>query len=553
MKATAEKLRLIADDLKIHSKKFISEKSTDADAESYSSMKKNNAVNVEMQSNDVESNSSYHELIEDDSLSEGDEKHDSTFEYEIKKMVKLALTWSFSSFVETSASLIRIAIISHFMGTGEMICYSYVWFLISLANVISEALYSSLYKHVNNAVALETEEGNINAGKYIRISLYLNVFTSLLVNTALIMTIDPIMRLYGYGEQIALLSQKYMYIAAVNDIMTSTISFPGLIVDIIGHADFDAIFGLVDSIMDILIAMIAVPRFQLDLIQLGVIHIVHDVIMTILYYWITWYRNQWFDKFKEGIVYPLDIQLSFCNLCCCKNVLKGNDLHLVMSLTKKTIPLTFDAITAELEFFFLTFFAAFLGPAESVTWILISYIWEFVGILPACIASAAEYSVANLLSKNNIHLAKQVASMSIWMTVASSAFSCLILFFSRYLIVKAVTKEATLYEMLLEIISYIVICDPILGLSTSVSYLNRALGMYRRSTKIEFLITILVTIPAAAVCTYVFRFNVEGIAAASYFGSATMSLTIVIVYVCADWDKAVEKNKMMSGEYSNVK
>ena len=136
------------------------------------------------------------------------------------------------------------------------------------------------------------------------------------------MTIDPIMRLYGYGEQIALLSQKYMYIATVNDLMTSTISFPGLVVDIIGHADFDAMFGLVDSIMDILIAIFIVPRYQLTLLELGVIHIVHDVIMTIAYYWITWHRNRWFDKFREGIVYPLDINLSFCNLFCCKNVLK---------------------------------------------------------------------------------------------------------------------------------------------------------------------------------------------------------------------------------------
>lgn len=200
------------------------------------------------------------------------------------------------------------------MGTVEMICYSYTWFIISISSVVSEALYSSLYKHVNNAVALETEEGNTTAGKYIRIGMCINLFNSLLVNAVLITTIAPIMRLYGYGEQIALLSQNYMYIAAVNDLLTSSISFPALIPDIIGHADFDAMFGLVDAGIDISITILLVPKFQLTLLHLGLIHMVHDVLSVILYYWITWYRNQWFAEYKKGITNVLDIQISSCNL-----------------------------------------------------------------------------------------------------------------------------------------------------------------------------------------------------------------------------------------------
>lgn len=136
-----------------------------------------------------------------------------------------------------------------------------------------------------------------------------------------------------------------------------------------------------------------------------------------------------------------------------------------------------------------------------------------------------------------------------WITIASSTVSCLILFYARNPIVKAVTNDETLDEMLLEIISYIVLCDPILSLSTSISYLNRALAMYRRSTKAEMLFTVTVTIPLAALFTYVYNFNVEGIAAASYLGGATMALIIVMVYANADWENAVKKNKIMSGEY----
>jgi Na+-driven multidrug efflux pump len=440
-----------------------------------------------------------------------------------------------------------VGLISHYIGTAEMIGYSYVWFLIDAAHLISGALHSSLYKHVNNAAALGTEEGYTRAGKYMRICALFNFYLSLPVSIFLIFSIGPIMKLYGYGGYVAAISTEYAYVAIFSNFVDTSLGFFSFVPDIEGHADFDAMFELVDSGVDILIAMFVIPILRPSLFGLGLIHLVHDLTSACIYFIITWWYYGWFDKYKHGIYSELEFKINPTQIFSAK-ASEGNDKNLVNSLITKAIPLTFDDVTTEVEWFLLTFFAAHLGSAEAAAWILISYISEFVSILPEAIASAFEFRVSHLLSNGHISLAKKMAESSMWMTTLSSAFSCAILFYFRQVIVDGVTNDETLNEMLLEIIPYIVIGDPILSVSTAASYMNRALAMYQRSTKIELLMTFFVTIPCATVSTYYMGYNIEGIAASSYAGYSTMALLILAVYLNADWDRAVEKNRMIGGQ-----
>ena len=186
-----------------------------------------------------------------------------------------------------------------------------------------------------------------------------------------------------------------------------------------------------------------------------------------------------------------------------------------------------------------------MGAAEAATWILINNIWEFVGILPENISSASEYRVSHLLSLGEIPLAKKISGAAIWITALSAAACCAILFIFRDIIVAGVTQDETLDGMLVEIIPYIVICDPFISISTATSYLNRALAMYKRSTKLEFILTVAVTIPAGFISTYVLGYNIEGIAAASYIGYATKSFFSIVMFANSDWNRAAEKNRLM--------
>ena len=110
----------------------------------------------------------------------------------------------------------------------------------------------------------------------------------------------------------------------------------------------------------------------------------------------------------------------------------------------------------------------------------------------------------------------------------------------------AVTQDEVLDGMLIEIITYIVLIDPILSIATATSYLNKGLGMYKRTTKVDLSLTLLVTIPCAIISTFVFGYDIEGLTAATYIGYATIGFFSITIFANADWERAAEKNKALT-------
>ena len=215
--------------------------------------------------------------------------------------------WAFTSFVEGISSIIALATISHYIGIPEMICYSYVWFLLDASHIISDAMYNSLYKHANNCVAAETDEGYEKVGKYIRISMFCNNLISIPICIGMVYAIGPFMRMFGYGPKIVNLSMRYTVIAAINKVTSTCTGFVSIIPDIDGHADFDAMYSLIDSLADIGVAIFVIPIVQPTLIQLGLIHLFQDILSTIGYLSIVYCTKGWFNKYKSGLLGKLDV------------------------------------------------------------------------------------------------------------------------------------------------------------------------------------------------------------------------------------------------------
>jgi|AntRauTorckE5430_2_1112549.scaffolds.fasta_scaffold00042_18 hypothetical protein len=176
-----------------------------------------------------------------------------------------------------------------------------------------------------------------------------------------------------------------------------------------------------------------------------------------------------------------------------------------------------------------------------------------LGVVPSCIGSAAESRVSHQLSKGNIEVAKQVSNRCMFLTGITSVVGTNILFLFRKPVIHFITSDNDLEYMLMGVMPYILFCQPMVSLTTTGAYLNRALAMYQRSTKIELLVTCLVTLPLAGVSTFVFGYNISGLAAASFIGYATMGLVILAIYNNADWEKAVRKNKKIAGEVESSK
>jgi len=464
---------------------------------------------------------------------------DDTFAKEMNEIHKLSIPWTLSSFISYFSSIVVIALISNFMSIAEMICYSYVWFIIDSVYIISTAFYNSLYKHVNNSVASETEEGYFKAGKYIRISIIVNTIISIPISFAMIFGMGAVFRMYGFAEQMVHLSFGYTIVAVLHNFASYTSSFITLTTDIDGYADFNAKYAFINSLLDIGLSSSVIPLMRPTLVQLGLIHLGFEVLSTAFYYFLTWYRYGWFDLYKEGIMTPLTYD--------------RKDKKALATLVKKAIPMCLDELNGKLEWMVLAYFASHLGSADSSSWILLSYIWGLIGVVPSCIGSAAEYRVSNQLSKGNILLAQQLSSRCMFLTGVTSLIGTGVFFLVRQPLIKLIAPEYHLADMLIDVVPYLVLCQPLISLSTTGAYLNRALAMYQRSSKIELLITILVTIPAAWISTFYFGWDICGLTAASFVGYATMGLVILAIYNNADWEKAVQKNRKIAGAVDSSK
>jgi hypothetical protein len=250
------------------------------------------------------------------------------------------------------------------MSVASMICYSYVWFIIDAAFLYPGALYNSLYKHVNNSVAGGDDAGYFKAGKYIRVCIIINLIISIPASIAIVFGMGSIFRFYGFGEAMVELSHGYTLIAVIHNVLSYTSSFITITTDIDGYADFNAKYTFFDSIVDIALSAFVIPIFRPTLVQLGLIHLAHDIVSTAFYYFLTWYRWGWYDSYKSGMKSPITLSVSANFSAILQEhklyhsshfllpfILKiqRKDKKAISTLLKKSIPMTFDALNGELE------------------------------------------------------------------------------------------------------------------------------------------------------------------------------------------------------------
>ncbi len=186
-------------------------------------------------------------------------------------------------------------------------------------------------------------------------------------------------------------------------------------------------------------------------------------------------------------------------------------------------------------------FASYQGTAEAATWIILDYIWGLVEIAPECIASAATVRVEHNLARGNLVTARQIANRTLIIcTVSATVFSLLLLDTRPYL-AWCLSLDPTLEMMIIEIIPFISLCQPFITVGVTSEYLNEVLGKYYTSVKTSTFIDMLFTIPVAAIFTFWFNYNVEGLASALCMGYAATGVTNIALYANTDWENASMK------------
>ena len=185
-----------------------------------------------------------------------------------------------------------------------MIAYTYVWYIISILFVINRALYSSIFHHVNISVSLETEEGNFLTGKYLQMSVFLNLAFATPVSIASVFLISPILTNIGYGEAVVRSCQTYAALASVSNVLETSLSMVSCILDITGHAKFNAVFDFWETMATVFTVIFVMPFFEPSLISLGLIFLVQDLVMISIFMFITVSWKGWFKEYYEGLFAP---------------------------------------------------------------------------------------------------------------------------------------------------------------------------------------------------------------------------------------------------------
>jgi len=210
-------------------------------------------------------------------------------------------------------------------------------------------------------------------------------------------------------------------------------------------------------------------------------------------------------------------------------------------MVSMAFPLIADGIVGHIEDMVFTIFAIHQGPAETATWILLDYVWNIIEICPETLAEAAHSRILRHLSKGNTELAQEVAFFTIKVGTLFSIVGSFVLFIFGDFFVWCLSLDETLEWMLLEVMPYLCICQPFVSIGMTAMELNDALQMYKKTVATTTVVTFVLLIPLGALFTYGYHYNIEGLAAAQCMGYSALGVANIVIFMNANWEKAVKK------------
>mmetsp|Transcript_12106 Transcript_12106/g.17668 ORF Transcript_12106/g.17668 Transcript_12106/m.17668 type:complete len:882 (-) Transcript_12106:94-2739(-) len=444
---------------------------------------------------------------------------------EIKKIFHLGAPWLVQSLVTYGADIITVIIISHRLGLKYMICYSNVWFIIRIFHVVNDAWYDACYHHVNATIGLETEEGLFLSGTLIKIGMVGNFLLSIPASILAVICMPSIMTWFGYHNSVVDMSQSYAAVAVINNLLGTTANLFTFVLDIEGHAKFNAIFEFWEAFFSVGLTLIFVDIANPNLFQLGIFHLFLDILATAGYLYLTIIRLEWFKGYMSGIAAGF-------------GTLNTGSIKKMVSMA---FPLIADGIVGHIEDMVFTIFAIHQGPAETATWILLDYVWNIIEICPETLAEAAHSRILRHLSKGNTELAQEVAFFTIKVGTLFSIVGSFVLFIFGDFFVWCLSLDETLEWMLLEVMPYLCICQPFVSIGMTAMELNDALQMYKKTVATTTVVTFVLLIPLGALFTYGYHYNIEGLAAAQCMGYSALGVANIVIFMNANWEKAVKK------------
>lgn len=166
----------------------------------------------------------------------------------------------------------------------------------------------------------------------------------------------------------------------------------------------------------------------------------------------------------------------------------------------------------------MAIFASFLGPAEVAAWGILGIVWTAIGGLTEAIANTAEVRCAFLLGSGQPDKAKLSAYKSIFLGVFLSLFLSSSVLIAGENLPTWFTNDPALQHIITDLIPLFALGNIALTVGTISWTLLGSQGRYRLSTSVAFVASWFVTLPLAAIFSFILRVNLQGQIAAVVIG-----------------------------------
>ena len=442
------------------------------------------------------------------------------YDRETKRILRLAIPFTFSAIANNASELIILAIISHTLGTDAMVAYAMTYGLVG----ITFSFMGGWHEAVTSLVSMAYGAQNYDlAGQYVQIACISYVLCEIPVGITWVATMSKILLLMGFDDSVAMLGQDFVWVRILINIMTGVNECLLDFLAAVEYAAFANVMYCVGYVGSAGGVALFAYQFDASLVVLGLVILVN---CCLLFFVIILFllKMEGVQKFETGLFFS----------CA------WTDMSVVKDVLRVALPLAFGSLLAYAEWEILTLFATVLGPAEVATWAVMGFVWDMFESTTEAIGDASEVRVAYQLGKGRPSMAKVAGYKSMFIALMSSILVSIIFISLKVVLPSWLTSDATIQDMLAEMFPLVALGNVTMTMGMVCWAVIGAQGRYHLSTLIAITCAFVVTIPIGAVMVSM-RIDLQGLAFALSTGYTATAMILSACVLMSDWENLSKK------------
>jgi MATE family multidrug resistance protein len=438
------------------------------------------------------------------------------WDHETKRILRLAVPFTFSAIANTASELAIVAIISHTLGTNAMVAYAMTFGLVGITFSFMGGWHEAVTSLVSMAYGAKNNE---LAGKYAQTACISYVLCEIPMAFIWVATMSKVLHLYGFDDSVAMMGQDFVWVRVLINVMSGVNNCILNFLAGIERDKFANIIYIVDAITKAGFVALAAYQFEVSLVVLGLVLLINATMVFSLIILIP-LKMEWFSEFEKGL-------FGSCAWA---------DKSVMKDVSRVALPLAFGSLLAYAEWEILIIFAAFLGPAEVATWAIMGFVWDVFESTTEAVCDASEIRVAYHLGKGRPSAAKLAGFKSMFFGAIFSIMMAIVFISLTDVLPSLLTLDVTIQNMLAELFPLVALGNITMSMGMVCWSIIGGQGRYHLSTLIALSCSFAVTIPIGAVVTIWMRIDLQGLAFAVVTGYIVTAMVLSACINISDWE-----------------